>query len=215
MRPVLREYPFPAWLFAGADEVRARLSSLLCSSIVKVFLRLHGCKVGSNFRCDGIPLIRMQRPGAITIGDNVSINTRRGSNMAGIMQRTTLQCIGHGTIVLHDRSGISGAVLSSRQSISIGKRSLLGVNARVYDHDFHSIAPEHRTDRKLDSSMVKINPVVIGEDVLIGANAILLKGTYIGDRSVVGAGSVVTSGDYSCGSIIAGNPARALSTVQT
>ena len=212
MRSALLKYPFPAWLFAGMDEVRARLSSLLCSSIVKVFLRLHGCKVGSNFRCDGIPLIRMQRPGAITIGDNVSVNTRRGSNMAGIMQRTTLQCIGDGEIVLHDRCGVSGAVLSARKSISIGKRSLLGVNTRVYDHDFHSIVPEHRIDRKLDSSMVKNSAVEVGEDVLIGANAIILKGTHIGDRSAVGAGSVVTAGEYPRNAVIAGNPARVIST---
>jgi acetyltransferase-like isoleucine patch superfamily enzyme len=89
---------------------------------------------------------------------------------------------------------------------------MLGVNTRVYDHDFHSTAPEHRTDRKLDSSMVKSRPVVIGKDVLIGANVIVLKGAKIGDCSVVGAGSVVASGDYPRSSIIAGNPARILST---
>jgi acetyltransferase-like isoleucine patch superfamily enzyme len=103
-------------------------------------------------------------------------------------------------------------VLSARKSISIGKRSLLGVNTRVYDHDFHSIVPEHRIDRKLDSSMVKNSAVDIGEDVLIGANAIILKGTHIGDRSAVGAGSVVTAGDYPCNAVIAGNPARIIST---
>ena len=132
--------------------------------------------------------------------------------MAGIMQRTTLQCIGDGKIVLYDRCGMSGAVLSARKSISIGKRSLLGVNTRVYDHDFHSIVPEHRIDRQLDSSMVRNSAVEIGEDVLVGANAIVLKGARIGDCSAVGAGSVVTAGEYPRNAVIAGNPARVIST---
>ena len=35
-------------------------------------------------------------------------------------------------------------------------------------------------------------PVVIGDDVWIGANAVILPGVHIGDRAVIGAGSVVT-----------------------
>jgi hypothetical protein len=211
MNALFVKYPFPSWVFAVWDDVSARLSKVTSTIIVRAFLRLHRCDIGTNLQCDGIPLIRMQRPGAIKMGDNVSINTRRNSNMAGMMQRTTLHCIGDGRIVLHDRAGISGTILSSRQCITVGQGTLLGVNTRVYDHDFHSIVPEHRTDRKLDSSMVRSKPVEIGEDVLIGANAIILKGVRIGDRCVVGAGSVVTRGDYPSGSTIAGNPAGILS----
>jgi len=154
----------------------------------------------------------MQKPGSLTIGDNVSINTRRSSNLAGLMQRTIIHCLGEGQITLGNGSGLSGTVLSSRRDIRIGNRTSLGVNTRVYDHDFHSLDPKHRVDRKTDSSNVRFLPIDIGDDVLVGANVIILKGVHIGQRSIVGAGAVVTSGQYPENSIIAGNPARVIST---
>jgi maltose O-acetyltransferase len=53
-------------------------------------------------------------------------------------------------------------------------------------------------------------PVEIGRSVFIGARAIVLKGVTIGDGAVIGAGAVVTR-DVEPGSIVAGNPARAVS----
>ena len=50
-------------------------------------------------------------------------------------------------------------------------------------------------------------PTVIGNDVLIGASAIILSGVTIGDGAVIGAGAVVTS-DVEPYSIVAGMPAR-------
>jgi acetyltransferase-like isoleucine patch superfamily enzyme len=212
MDTLFNKYPFPAWLFASGDEIRARISTLACSPVVWLFLKLHRCDVGKNLQCDGVPLIRMQNPGSLTIGDNVSINTRRGSNLAGLMQRTIIQCIGDGRIALADGSGLSGIVLSSRHSINIGNRTSLGANTRVYDHDFHSLDPRNRVDRRTDSGNVRSIPVEIGDDVLVGANVIILQGARIGRASVVGAGSVVTGGEYAAASIIAGNPARVIST---
>ena len=49
----------------------------------------------------------------------------------------------------------------------------------------------------------------IGNDVLIGANAIILAGVKIGDGAVVGAGSVVTK-DVPPYAIVAGNPAKVI-----
>jgi len=53
-------------------------------------------------------------------------------------------------------------------------------------------------------------PIVIGRNVWIGNNAIILKGTEIGDNSVIGAGAVVTGGKLPSNVVIAGNPARIL-----
>ena len=49
--------------------------------------------------------------------------------------------------------------------------------------------------------------MVIGDDVWIGAGAIILKGVTIGERSIVGAGAVVTRG-VPADSVVAGNPAQ-------
>lgn len=50
-------------------------------------------------------------------------------------------------------------------------------------------------------------PIVIGDDVWIGARVIVLGGVHIGNGSVIGAGSVVTK-DVEPYSIVAGNPAK-------
>ncbi|MFA5528012.1 MAG: 2,3,4,5-tetrahydropyridine-2,6-dicarboxylate N-acetyltransferase [Peptostreptococcales bacterium] len=51
------------------------------------------------------------------------------------------------------------------------------------------------------------NPVVLGDNVLIGANAVVLEGITIGNDAVVAAGSVVTK-DVPPGIVVAGSPAR-------
>jgi acetyltransferase-like isoleucine patch superfamily enzyme len=59
-----------------------------------------------------------------------------------------------------------------------------------------------------DLAACKTAPVVIGDDILIGANAIIRKGVMIGDRSIIGAGSVVSLKEIPTASLAAGNPAR-------
>lgn len=48
---------------------------------------------------------------------------------------------------------------------------------------------------------------MIGDDVLVGARAIILPGIKIGSRAVIGAGAVV-SRDVPDGAVVVGNPAR-------
>lgn len=50
-------------------------------------------------------------------------------------------------------------------------------------------------------------PIRIGDDVWIGAGAIVLGGITVGDGAIIGAGSVVTH-DVPAGEVWAGNPAR-------
>ncbi|MFO1531778.1 MAG: DapH/DapD/GlmU-related protein, partial [Kiritimatiellia bacterium] len=60
-----------------------------------------------------------------------------------------------------------------------------------------------------DASGGRTAPVLIGDDVFIGAHAIILKGVRLGNRVVVGAGAVVTR-SFDDDSVIGGNPARLL-----
>jgi len=65
-----------------------------------------------------------------------------------------------------------------------------------------------------DAPACKTAPIAIGDDVLIGANAIILKGVTIGDRSIVGAGAVVALKNIPPDSLVAGNPARIPKSLQ-
>jgi maltose O-acetyltransferase len=106
-------------------------------------------------------------------------------------------------------------------NISIGNYSGLGINSTVQSgvtiKDYVMMGPNvsiytknHKTD--LDKPMIfqgfdKEEAVVIGNDVWIGANVIILPGVKIGDGAIIGAGSVVTK-DVEEYSIVAGNPAK-------
>lgn len=50
-------------------------------------------------------------------------------------------------------------------------------------------------------------PVIIEDDVLIGANAVVLEGVRVGKGAVVAAGSVVTK-DVPPNTVVAGSPAK-------
>ena len=52
-------------------------------------------------------------------------------------------------------------------------------------------------------------PVIIEDDVIIGANAVILEGVRVGEGAVVAAGAVVTQ-DVAPDTVVAGMPARVI-----
>ncbi|MBS9338181.1 2,3,4,5-tetrahydropyridine-2,6-dicarboxylate N-acetyltransferase [Fructobacillus sp. M2-14] len=55
-------------------------------------------------------------------------------------------------------------------------------------------------------------PVVVEDNVLVGANAVIIEGVRIGEGAVVAAGSIVTK-DVAPYTVVAGNPARKVKDV--
>ena len=105
-------------------------------------------------------------------------------------------------------------IISTRESIRIGARTLIAHGTQIFDNDAHPTdARERHADYlsllagKARSRAIGAAPVVIGEDCWLGVNSIVLKGVTIGARSVVAAGSVVI-GDVAADCVVAGNPAR-------
>jgi acetyltransferase-like isoleucine patch superfamily enzyme len=86
--------------------------------------------------------------------------------------------------------------------ISIGNDVLIGPKTVIWGRD-HKMA----RDRPIREQGHTKKPIVIGNDVWIGANVTILKGVRIGDGAVIGAGSVVTK-DIPEYAIAVGNPAK-------
>jgi bifunctional N-acetylglucosamine-1-phosphate-uridyltransferase/glucosamine-1-phosphate-acetyltransferase GlmU-like protein len=59
----------------------------------------------------------------------------------------------------------------------------------------------------------RVEKTIIGNNVFLGANAVVLAGVKIGDGAIVGAGSVVTK-DVASYMVVAGNPAKEISSVE-
>ena len=115
-----------------------------------------------------------------------------------------------------------------REKIEMGDHVLISWGVFIADYDAHSIDPSVRLNEIISfqtyffpnfskkrtdvldaqsTSQYETKPVLIGDNVWIGANAIILKGVRIGSGSVIGAGSVVTK-DVPENCLAAGNPAR-------
>jgi acetyltransferase-like isoleucine patch superfamily enzyme len=205
-----KKYEFPVHLFIGWTIVCVQASTLFHTAVTKLKLKALGCTVGKGFKIDGKLWIWAQKKGCVRIGDNVKINSRFGSNLVGITNPAVFQCLDKGKIIIGNHCGISSPVFSTRSSITIGNNVMIGGNVRIFDHNYHSLDFLKRRNLSEDQSDCKRAPVVIGNDVFIGTNAIILKGVTIGDRSIVGAGSVVVSSIPS-DEIWAGNPAVCVS----
>jgi acetyltransferase-like isoleucine patch superfamily enzyme len=214
LRQFIGKYDFPAHLFVLFDIVVGHLSTFFWTLQTKLLLRVLGCPYGRNLRVDGHVIIRVARRGAIRLGDNVGFSSRAGSNLVGRMNPTIFHCMGDGHITFGDNTGCSFAVFSSKSSIRLGKNTKIGGNVRIYDHDYHAVDYLSRRTPATDIAACKTAPVVIGDDVLVGANAIILKGVAIGDRSVIGAGAVVSLKNIPPDSLVAGNPARVIRSLK-
>lgn len=86
--------------------------------------------------------------------------------------------------------------------IIIGDHVMIGPKTVIWGRD-HGMA----LGSPMKSQPHNRKPIIIGDDVWIGASVTILKGVTVGRGSVVGAGSVVTK-DVPEYAIVAGNPAR-------
>ncbi len=82
---------------------------------------------------------------------------------------------------------------------------MLANGAYITDSDWHGLYDRiNRADQA--------TPVCLGHNVWVGDHATVLKGVTIGDNSVVAAGAVVTQ-DVPANTVVAGNPARVVKTL--
>jgi len=84
------------------------------------------------------------------------------------------------------------------EKISVGRNTVIGYNTTILAHEY--LIKEYR-----------LGPVVIGSEVMIGANSTIMPGITIGDGAIVSAGTLVHK-DVPPGAFVGGNPMRIIYT---
>lgn len=105
----------------------------------------------------------------------------------------------------HTRVGIHNTIIGP---VKIGNHVNLaqGITVTALNHNFSD------PNKRIDEQGISTTPVTIGDDIWIGANAVILPGVTIGNHSVIAAGAVVTK-DVPPHSLAAGVPAKIIKTI--
>lgn len=180
--------------------------------IPKLMMKLQGVKYGKGCAFYGLPVIICTKDSSMILGEDVVCVSNFLSNLVGLYQRSIIFARAGAKVILEDDVRMSGVTIYSRESIRIGKHTSIGGNVKIFDHDFHPIDPQERLEHP--NSGMKTKPIDIGENVFIGANVIILKGSKIGNNCVIGAGAVV-SGTFEDNTVIVGNPAKVVRKLET
>lgn len=136
---------------------------------------------GGRFTYDGMiqrwspnTSIELRKTGTIHLGKRTRIH--HGATI-----------VSQGELVLGDNVAFNIRVgIYCFDKIVIGDGTEFGPNTMIFDHD-HDV----RVEGGYQARKFKTAPVMIGKNVWLGANTIVLRGATIGDNCVIAAGSVV------------------------
>lgn len=111
--------------------------------------------------------------------------------------------IGSNAILVTHRLWVTGELLMIiRKKVYCAENVLMAWHITIMDHDAHRI---------FNIENERINPekdIYLGENIWIGCNTTILKGTSLKRDIIIGAGSVVATKINEVGVVLAGNPAR-------
>lgn len=134
-------------------------------NLFSVFMR-KGCTIYLSGK-----LSKLEIKGKLVCRNNVSFDIRNGQLSLGSANFFNRDC----SIVC-------------RGSIKIGNDCLFGESVKIYDHNHRRI-----TGTLFKNSGYDIGEIVIGNNVWIGSNVVILKDVHIGDNVIIAAGSVIRS----------------------
>ncbi len=137
--------------------------------------------------------VRLQlRSGTVALGPHTHVRDGAVLKSAGVLR------LGQEVTVSF------GDVLACTERIEIGDFVGLGERVTITDSDHtHDGSDTHYLRQPL-----RVEPVRLGRNVLVSANAVILRGAAVGDNAVIASGAVVGAGEHPAGWLLAGAPAR-------
>ena len=208
----------------SAEEIIKYIGDAKKQTPVKVYLNGKDLPATTEFKIFGTPESR------VCIGDLDAIKKYIEENKANITDSYLEQDRRNSAIPLLDMTNINARIEPGcfiREHVTIGDNAVIMMGAVI------NIGAKIGEGTRIDMGAVlggrvevgkrchvgagtvlagvieppSATPVILEDDVLIGANAVVLEGVRIGKGAVVGAGSIVTE-DVPAGAVVVGNPAR-------
>ena len=162
-------------MFKKTKNIISVIFTFIKFLIIKVF-RVNGFYFRLIERFSPSTMINIHRGGKMILGNKLRVHS--GSR---------LSVTSGGILSIGDNTAINyNCIFVARKSIQIGKNCTFGPNVIIFDHDH-----DFRNTKYMNGDKFKAEDVIIGENVWIGANAIILRGSVIGDNAVIAAGTVV------------------------
>ena len=148
-----------------------------------------------------------------------ALRARGGTTLGEDVFVSELAAVYVDTLALGDRCYLSayttlwgditmGAECTLNSHAEVRGRAHIGNGVRIGPHSsILGFNHEMHPDRPIKDQDLVFAGITVGDDVWIGAHAVILDGVTVGDHSVIAAGAIVTK-DVAPWAIVAGNPAR-------
>jgi acetyltransferase-like isoleucine patch superfamily enzyme len=147
-----------------------------------------------------LPAIHVTWPHQVAFGARCVVEPGSAFKFDGIYRPGPAMRFGDGVFIGR------GCEFNIRRGLVVGANGLIASGCRFIDHDHGFADRTVPMNRQADGAEL---PIEIGEDVWIGANAVVLKGVTIGRGAIIAAGSVLTR-SVGAHEIWGGVPARKL-----
>jgi acetyltransferase-like isoleucine patch superfamily enzyme len=191
LREGLKSYPqLKRWLdflVMNQRDARPRWYIRLLAPLYQ--RRGRGAKIYHSVRMDTPPYRRFWLGRHSVIESYCCINNAMGDVTIGSYTRIGLHCTIIGPVHIGNHVNLAQ-----------------GITVTALNHNFQD------TSLRIDQQGVSTKPTIIGDDVWIGANAVVLPGVTVGNHAVIAAGAVVTH-DVPANTVVGGIPAKVLKTL--
>lgn len=186
-----------------------RITSILClkysTKYYRWLFRKKGISFGKNMSIIG--KVSVIGWGRVSIGDNFCMTSGEHINpISANIQASIYTDSPNAQIHIGNDVGMSSTRIWIHDKLTIGNNVKIGGGVLIIDTDCH---PIDYVTRRTSNEGTCSAPIVIEDDVWIGAQSIILKGVTIGARSIIGAGSVVTK-NVPSDCVAGGNPCKVI-----
>lgn len=180
-------------------RIFGNLYASVSTFFTKIKLGVYGVSCGRRTSFRGRINISRYPGTKISIGSNCIFNSNYRFNARGINHRCSIATGPNGNIEIGNWCGFSGVSIVSSCHVKLGNNVMCGTNVMIGDRNDHEdLYPEFKPE-----------PVIIGNNVWIGMNVVVMKGVTIGDNVIIGANSIVTK-DIPANTIAVGSPCKVI-----